>query len=128
VSQLEIARIEIIEPGKASVDIALPDHDKLSLALGVPVRLGRHTLLLERGELLSSTTLRIYYQTGSPVEGAHLLWNHPKQSDGGVYHGNDGTGYFNVNINALNRFTKRVVLDFENPRVLVEGPWELPLN
>jgi hypothetical protein len=128
VSRLEIARIEIIEPGKASVDIALPDHDKLSLALGVPVRLGRHTLLLERGELLSSTTLRVYYRTGPAVDGARLLWNQPKQSTSGVYHGDEGTGYFMVTINALNRFTKRVVLDFENPRVLVEGPWELPLN
>lgn len=127
VSKLEIDRMEIIEPGHASVDIALPDHEKSSFALGVPVRLGRYALVLERGELLSSTTLRVYFQTGPAVEGGRLWGNFPKQSNGGSY-AEDGTGYLEVNLNALNRFTKRVVLDFENPRVLVEGPWELPLN
>jgi hypothetical protein len=127
VRKLEIDRMVIIEPGKASVDMAVPDHEKSSLALGVSVRLGRYALVLERVEILSRNTLQVYFHTGPAVDGGRLWGNFPKQSNGGSYR-DDGTGYFKVNLNALNRLTKRVVLDFENPRVLVEGPWELPLN
>lgn len=127
VSKLLVETIEIIESGQASADIALPDHLQGSFALGIPVRFGRHTLHLERGEILSGTQLRVHFRAGPAVDGGRLWGNFPRQSNCGSY-GDDGIGYFDVKINALNRFTKRVALKFQDPRVLVEGPWELPLN
>jgi hypothetical protein len=128
-STLRIERIEMTEQSRGSVEVVLPDSRAGNFDIGRSVALGRHTLHLVRGEMTAGgRTLRVYYQTQPAVDGRRLWANFPKQSSGGSYREDEGTGYFYVNLNALNRFTKRVVLDFENPRVLVEGPWELPFD
>jgi hypothetical protein len=127
-SALRIERIDITEQSRGSVEVVLPESLAGSFDIGRSVALGRHTLYLVRGEMTAGGRTVVHYRTGPAIDG-HRLWaNLPKQSNGGAYREDDGTGTFNVNLNALNRLTKRVVLDFENPRVLVEGPWELPLN
>jgi hypothetical protein len=127
-STFRIERIEMTEQSRGSVEVVLPASLAGSFDIGRSVALGRHTLRLVRGEMTADGRTRVYYQTQPTADGRRLWANFPKQSNGGSYRTDVGTGDFNVNLTGLNRFTKRVVLDFENPRVLVDGPWELPLN
>jgi hypothetical protein len=126
-TSLRIARIEVVEAGATTVPVNVPSDG--SFVLNLKVRLGEYDLILERGRWVDDGNGRTLYIDFRP---ANVV-------DGGEIEGFDldGVGSWGVSWLYANRSgalmianppTGHVRLRLENPRAVIEGPWDLPLT
>jgi hypothetical protein len=124
---IRIDQVEGIEPGTATVYLAIPPDG--SFAINKTVRIGEYEAVLERGRWVNDSnghSLYISFRAPKAVDGGHLIgWDL------------EGIGSYGVSWDAAGQVGQLMVTDaptghvrlrFKDPRVVIDGPWELPLK
>jgi hypothetical protein len=130
---LRIVQVRVFEAGNGSADIDIPAAG--SVTLNVPVRLGRYTVVLEKGEWMddgpNGRVFRIDYHLGPAIDGGRLeRWRiEGIGSYSQVFDQEAGRGSLKLAAPpGQSPPVGHITMNFTDPVIGIEGPWVLAVN